>query len=185
MVDNFLRKRSEKIICYCVSQKPDSHILWDRYGNGLAGFCLEFTSSAKFFNDVYPVEYKPELPSTKDIYNKMCDILTQIALRDNPDIYLRELHQITVCTKLIHYQQEYEWRVTHERTKPEFDNKTQLYPIENGDIVSIILGEKIQQEDKKLLQSIMSHKYKNQPLQLKIAKVGANSSIIIEPFSFD
>jgi hypothetical protein len=186
-IDYFLRNRSKNIICYCVNSdpKPDNHILWDRYGEGLAGFCLEFASSAKFFYDAYSVDYLPALPSITNIYAKMCDMLIQPGLQENINLFLRELHHLAVCTKLIHYQPENEWRVTHERTEMEFANKTQVYSFENGDLVSITLGERMSQEDKEQLKSIIMRKYQNQSLQLKIAKVGANSSIIVEPFSFD
>jgi hypothetical protein len=122
-----IRRFSERIGLYCMSQVPDSILMWSHYARDHQGYCLQFeaTDFTPVFGGAQQVKYTEDLPSV-DIFNT--------PIEDQVD-------QI-FTTKFVGWSYEQEWRlIDHDRGPGLRDYPTAL-------LKGVIFGLRMSQEGK-------------------------------------
>lgn len=179
-IKEFIAEVIEQVPLYCLSGTKEEPLMWAHYSDGLRGFCIEFSGTASFLEPAMPVDYKT-LPEANDIYKIMLRCLAKAQIygikseqySDSTRSWMEKLF----CTKLKCWEYEEEWRIGYpqqDKTNPL--KKTIRY--KKTDILSIILGERMSDDNKKLIKDIVHWTYENN-VKLKVASIG-NDGIVIE-----
>ena len=145
------------ILTYCLAEEPDNAALWGTYADKSTGFCIEYT--IPYFEDeisknlrinLFPIYY-----GTKEEI-KVFDMLKKSIFNNNP----KDINGIT--------QEDYEKMFISSYTKDEswsFQKEWRItYPLIRGNkqyipfVSSVILGERIRQEDKNKIIDICKKK---------------------------
>jgi hypothetical protein len=122
-----IKKFSERIGLYCMSQVSNSILMWSHYAQDHLGYCLQFeaTDFTPVFGGAQQVRYAEDLPSV--------DIFTT-PTEDQVDRIF--------TTKFVGWSYEQEWRlIDHERGPGRRD-----YPAEL--LKGVIFGLRMPQEDR-------------------------------------
>jgi len=121
-----VQKEYDKWGVYCLSARNDEVLMWSHYANSHSGVCLGFSHrSVRPFGPVFQVMYSPELPKVS--YLKGGDV---------------EKFSADFLTKSLQWEHEHEWRVV-DRNKGK---GLRQFPPES--LVEVILGAKMNQEDR-------------------------------------
>ena len=179
-IKEFIAEIIEQVPLYCLSETGGEPLMWAHYSDGLRGFCIEFSGTAGFLKPAVPVDYNT-LPEPTDIYKVMLQCLASAQKNgieseqylDRTKIWMKKLF----CTKLKCWEYEKEWRIGRaQQDKTSSLKKTIKY--EKTDILSIILGERMSNGNKKLIKDIVHWTYGNN-VKLKIASI-ENDGIVIK-----
>lgn len=160
---------------YCVSEKDNDHLMWVHYADGLRGFCIEFSrKNADFLRHAAPVNYDDILPSAYKVYKALLEVSIAKAIKNNindaDQKAFKNAIDVMALAKLKDFYHESEWRIA-EKGKNSISYKPK-------DISNIIIGERMDDGSKKLIQTILKDKYPHIK-NLKIAKI-KGSKIVIE-----
>lgn len=119
----------------CFSERPDNFLMWSHYANSHKGICLKFDWQ----------QHKEYFQGTKVIYdNKL-----PIAQYETNQGFQNEIPKI-VITKLKHWDYEDEIR-----SVVEIKNEKRNISFNPESLVGIIFGDKIEEENKKLVRRIV------------------------------
>ena len=131
----------------CLSEVPNSLLMWSHYADKHTGFCIEYDFSHidEIINNIMPVMYSSTLPDLSNI---------------KPNIYFLQLFTIL---KAEVWNYELEWRFILELTSNIKDKLKYIYKSNKGDYFlkvpkpkKIVLGAKISEENKKIITKISS-----------------------------
>lgn len=150
-----LRETLDRIGVLSLSATISSHILWGRYADAYRGIAIEFDSDKGLFALAQIVNYESTLPVVR--------------MLDHDELFLQK----AVRTKLKDWVSQQEWRViakaSHslaEHDASEFEHSRDVepfilashgpgyYAIPEDSIKSIIMGPKISEPDRELLQTL-------------------------------
>lgn len=96
----------------CFSAKNNDLLMWAHYADGHRGFCLEFDTHYKPFNNALEVKYDSQLPT----------INLEMVLAEPITL---ETFRIMVATKYQSWAYEEEWRLIHEESQKLFGYEAQ------------------------------------------------------------
>lgn len=141
------RLRNESFV-FCLAEEENNQALWETYADGAAGFCIEYQIPSESFlgqrmlMNLLPIYYGEKEPL------KFFDILVKGLTSNNQvnDISYEDYERwlLSSYTKDPSYPFQKEWRIVF--TEDMGGNK-QSFPF----VKSIILGEKMTEENKKYL----------------------------------
>ena len=148
------RIRNESLV-YCLAEEKDNLAMWETYAQGATGFCIEYSLPKDVFLaqrmilNLFPIYYgEKQQIKFFDIFVRGLQAKQQIngmAYEDYADWFLSSL------TKDNSYSFQKEWRIVFTK---EMGGNKQSFPF----ATSIILGEKISDENKKTLIDIAKRK---------------------------
>ncbi len=155
---------NERIAICCLSEIPDSILLWSHYANNHQGVCLEYHVQKHGFlhKELLPVNYYKEYPLVNmfEFEGTFYSLVMQ-----------------NVVSKAWDWDYEYEWRAV------VVDDEG-LYPVDREDLRKVIFGVNTPKEDEdKLIKHLLEHGYDN----VEIHKAVMNESkyeILFEPYEF-
>ena len=171
----------ENIVTYCLSEFPNIDAMWGTYADSSRGFCIEYTIpfnlqnpfSLLYRTNLYPIYY-----GNKEMI-KLFDVLKKSTFSEKKDIngILVEDYRkmfVSAYTKHESWSPQKEWRITLPAMFEE--NNKQNFPY----ITSIILGERMTDDNKKRIMDIC--KRKNIPVYQRKFNI-SHSKIIVEKIS--
>lgn len=137
----FHKRLNEEIGVFSLSGYKDDILMWSHYADNHRGVCIEFRpveeEHDKFYYQAVKVIYpKDNAPPQLNFYG----------YRDNPDEWAVKC----LSTKALHWEYEGEWRIIDVRNGPG-----KKY-IPQGLISSVILGCRIEQDDRDLIMKLAS-----------------------------
>ncbi|MFY9310093.1 MAG: DUF2971 domain-containing protein [Bacteroidia bacterium] len=157
----------------CFSCEGANLLMWAHYADGLRGFCIEFDSEkliseqneAKIIEVNYsklpPVLEAISYPLANDIYWHAEDDDS-----DNAVDYMRDFYSKMLATKPIEWEYEKEARlIFHSKAE---NSMGELFSYPESAIKSVIIGEKMPEKNKKIIESILLNK--NLSAKIKIAQ---------------
>lgn len=172
----------ENIVTYCLSEFPDIDAMWGTYADSSRGFCIEYTIpidlqnpfSLLYRTNLYPIYY-----GNKEVI-KLFDILKKSTFCEKKDIngiLVEDYRKMFVSTYTKHesWSPQKEWRITLPAMFEE--NNKQNFPY----ITSIILGERMTDDNKKRIMDIC--KRKNIPVYQRKFNI-SHSKINVEKISY-
>lgn len=139
-LNDFIQKR---VYASCFSEEPLSILMWSHYADNNKGICLEYNFSDLEFPsylayDIHPVKYT--------------DSIIDLTLYENTKHIRKAL--LASLNKSKDWEYEKEWRIAVDYS----DNKDLGFPYEVTKPVSIIMGSRISDSDKKLVLDIAKDK---------------------------
>jgi len=144
------RKIDEKIGALCLSEVPNSLLMWGHYGEQHAGVVIEFDGHHPYFHQT-----NNESEHLNQIY--------RVIYRDSrPEIYLKEpIAADLFLTKSSHWAYECEWRILKSLSDADvaFEEKTKsihLFSIPPEAISGIILGARANKNNYLSLKEIIN-----------------------------
>jgi hypothetical protein len=131
----------EQYRVFCLTEHPDSILMWSHYASSHSGICIEFNT------DFYPFRLSDGIQKIKYVMQ-----YPQYKILD-------ERHE-PLIVKSNHWKYESEWRLIAEeksKAKSEKTIKTEngLFIFDTKSIKSIILGSMMKIEDQKCVQDII------------------------------
>ncbi|MBG9453698.1 hypothetical protein ABE61_06250 [Lysinibacillus sphaericus] len=147
LFDNHLEKMNElfqkSVYASCFSEEPLSILMWSHYADNNKGICLEYNFSnlelpSYLTYDIHPVRYT--------------DSIIDLTLYENTTHIRKAL--LASLNKSKDWEYEKEWRIAVDYS----DNKDLGFPYEVTKPVSIIMGSRIRDSDKKLVLDIAKDK---------------------------
>lgn len=121
---------------FCLSEKPDSELMWSHYADSHQGFVLEFDSNSKFFN---------QKRSNADEFRHV----RKVEYSDNrPSITLNEIKDFTpFLTKGSQWSYEAEWRIMFSledatQTIEQAQSNIHLFKFPHEALRSVIFGHR-------------------------------------------
>ncbi len=144
---------------YCVSERPDSLLMWSHYAGSHSGICLEFDSDAIPFDMAQEVIYKEDR--------------TPISRSTETD---EESMVKALLTKSADWEHEKEWRVIEHEHGPG------IYKIPANALTGVILGARISYDHEKQIRQWLSARSSGIPAYRSIAS-DSQFRVRIEPLS--
>jgi len=141
-IDFITRDIDKKIGVLCLSEVPDSILMWAHYGQQHSGFVLEFDGHHPYFHEAEESDIS---------FDQLC----RVQYRDTrPSIFLKEVSPIDLfLTKSSHWSYECEWRLLRsfdDKTvsdKGENDTQIHLFSFPAEAITGIILGARTKKQN--------------------------------------
>lgn len=144
---------NSKIVCLSLSEQENdplySNLMWSHYADGLRGFCLVFDADS-LQQDIYQSSNKTMRPIKIQYQNtpntlKLLDFIkSESVLGSDNDINFVEAVTKTIATKSKAWEYENELRILSL-------SKSQFHHYSEDSLKEIIIGEKMPQEQRKLL----------------------------------
>jgi hypothetical protein len=170
---------SSKVACFSLNEPSNdpilSNLMWSHYANGLRGFCLIFDGDL-LQEEIYQsnevmrpikIEYK-NVPNTL----KLLDFIESgVFSRSNMEGIIQSVTK-TIATKSIEWDYENEFRMVSLK-ESHFRNYS------DNVLKSIVFGEKISSEHKKLLLDIVKANHSNVLIQEARLKLNSYSLEIV------
>ena len=128
------RFRKHRGVC-CFAEIKNDILMWAHYADGHRGFCLEYDTSSKIFQDAFKVEYSKQIP-----------VINQASFLD-PESGVNVMLPM-LKTKYECWQYEKEWRIFYE------SGDTALrYDVDA--LTGIYFGSEMSGEDKDILAHLL------------------------------
>ena len=144
---------------YCVSERPDSLLMWSHYAESHSGLCLEFDSSAIPFAIAQPV-----------VYQKARRPVGRATESDEQSM------EKALLTKSDDWDYEEEWRVI------EYQLGSGIYEIPNDALTGVILGARISNDHEQEILRWLQHRLPRIPAYRSIPS-DSEFRVRIEPLS--
>ena len=148
------RLRNESYV-FCLAEEDDNQAMWENYADGATGFCIEYQIPSETFlgqrmlMNLLPIYYGEKEPI------KFFDILVK-GLTANKQVNRISYEDyekwfLSSYTKHPSYEFQKEWRIVFTK---DMGGSKQSFPF----VKSIILGEKISEDNKKILVDLANRK---------------------------
>lgn len=140
---------------YCMTEVPDSLLMWSHYGDSHQGYCIEYERTPDnllgikepFFNELFP-----KSAETKSITNKVVYSNSYPKLRLSYFSFVSEFTDFfkLLLTKGAQWSYEKEWRLFNDRGDISYPAPAK--------IKSIIFGLRMLDENKKMVMDVFKSK---------------------------
>jgi hypothetical protein len=144
---------------YCLTERPDSLLMWSHYAASHSGVCLEFDSAVVPFAIAQEVKYQRSRAP-----------VSRVTETDE------ESMEKSLLTKSDDWGYEHEWRIV------EYQNGPGVYEISEHALTGIILGARISDEHEQQVTRWISQRSPSIP-QYKAAPSTTEFRVIIKPLS--
>ncbi len=127
----------------CFAEKNDDILMWSHYAASHKGFCLEFDTTKFPFTSTNNLDQNVVLERVS-----YSNSLPLVSLEDIKPNHLPVLSRKLLSVKSLHWSYEKEWRL--------FSNPGDVaHPYDNAALTGIYLGCKIEDDNKKIIRSIL------------------------------
>lgn len=159
---------SARISCFC--EEPDNLLMWSHYADGLRGFCLELELMDSLKDAVIiPVQYLNKPPTLETIMYPLANDIywhSEDEHSNEANLFLKDFYSKLLGSKPFEWSYENEKRLIFHSHR---QNKIgEAYKYFKEELKSVIIGEKMKEEDLSKLQKIM--KINGMSIPLKKAK---------------
>lgn len=143
--EKVLEEESNKLGIVCLSKKPKDILMWSHYSDKHRGFCLKFDKKIiEEHFEGFPVEYSPTYPTFKDY--------VKVLVRSNGT----ENYKINLLNKSKHWIYEGEYRLIKDPDSRPDNPRERKYRYPEEALVGIIWGCQMLEENKKMIEYILS-----------------------------
>ncbi|WP_322008007.1 DUF2971 domain-containing protein [Paraburkholderia tropica] len=157
---------------FCLSEVPDSLLMWSHYGDSHAGFAIEFDAQHQYFD-----QRRSEVDEFRH--------LRQVEYRQaRPSANFSDLSAVDVfCVKSEHWSYEREWRIFRALGDADITTAGEPYPnhlyhFPAGALRSVILGARATQETIESVQEILSGNRELGHVRLRRASVDGSQFLL-------